>query len=103
MNITEADKIDSTKRILYSLGILFGTFTWANLTFEGAWQLALGFAMLGELGAIYFSAFDRRPLLAGIFFAVAFGNRTECLLTAPILLYLLNRNTVTSETVAHAE
>jgi hypothetical protein len=58
--------IDNTKRVLYSLAILFGTFTWANLTFDGAWQLALGFAMLGELGAIYFTVFDRRPLLAGI-------------------------------------
>jgi hypothetical protein len=103
LKIADRYEIDNTKRILYSLAILFGTFAWANLTFEGAWQLALGFAMLGELGAIYFTMYDRRPLLAGIFFAVAFGNRTECLLTAPILLYLLNRNTVTSETVAHAE
>ena len=69
------------------LGILFGTFMWMNLTFAGAWQLALGFAMLGELGAIYFTVFDRRPLIAGFFFAMAFGNRTECLLTAPILMY----------------
>lgn len=77
--------------LLLSLGILFGTFTWTNLTFGGAWQLALGFAMLGELGAIYFTVFDRRPLLAGACFALAFGNRTEILLTAPIFLYLLNR------------
>jgi hypothetical protein len=62
----------------------------------------LGFAMLGELGAIYFTVFDRRPLLAGIFFAMAFGNRTECLLTAPMLLYLLSRPSETSETVEHS-
>jgi hypothetical protein len=91
LKIADRYEIDNTKRILYSLAILFGTFTWTNLTFDGAWQLALGFAMLGELGAIYFTVFDRRPLLAGIFFAIAFGNRTECLLTAPVLLYLLNR------------
>jgi hypothetical protein len=47
--------------------------------------------------------FDRRPLLAGIFFAIAFGNRTECLLTAPILLYLLNRAVVTAEIVGVAD
>jgi hypothetical protein len=56
----------------------------------GAWQLALGFALVGELGAIYFTVYDRRPLLAGMFFALAFGNRTEVLLTAPAFLYLLN-------------
>ena len=75
--------------VLTALGIMFGTWTWTNLTFGGAWQLALGFAMLGELGAIYFTVYDRRPLLAGGFFALAFGNRTEVLLTAPVLMYLL--------------
>jgi len=65
---------------------------WTNLTFAGAWQLALGFAMVGELGAIYFTVYDRRPLIAGIFFALAFGNRTENLLTAPVFIYLLLRN-----------
>jgi hypothetical protein len=71
-------------------GILFGTFMWTNLTFAGAWQLALGFAMIGELGAIYFTLYDRRPVLAGAFFALAFGNRTENLLTAPVLMYLMS-------------
>jgi len=89
LKIADAYEVDNTKRVLYSLAILFGTFTWENLTFAGAWQLALGFAMLGELGAIYFTIFDRRPFIAGIFFAMAFGNRTECLLTAPILMFLL--------------
>jgi len=77
--------------ILSALGILFGTWTWTNLTFGGAWQLALGFAMLGELGAIYFAVYDRRPLLAGAFFALGFGNRTGVLLTAPVFMYLLAR------------
>ncbi|MDQ3043175.1 MAG: hypothetical protein M3R11_12505, partial [Acidobacteriota bacterium] len=79
------------KRILLSMGILFGTWMWTNLAFAGAWQLALGFAMLGELGAIYFTVFNRKPLLAGLFFALAFGNRTEILLTAPIFMFLLLR------------
>jgi hypothetical protein len=79
------------RQVLLTMAILFGTFTWTNLTFGGAWQLALGFAMLGELGAIWFSAFDRRPLVAGAFFALAFGNRTEILLTAPLFIYLLYR------------
>ena len=85
--------IDRVRLIVMVLGILFGTWTWTNLTMAGAWQLALGFALVGELGAIYFSVYDRRPLIAGIFFALAFGNRTEVLLTAPIFFWLLARAT----------
>ena len=82
-------EIDWRKRILLAFGILFGTWMWTNETMAGAWQLALGFAMIGELGAIYFTVYDKRPLLAGLFFALAFGNRTEILLTAPIFIFLL--------------
>ena len=83
--------LERKKRVLLVSAILFGTWMWTNLTMAGAWQLALGFAMLGELGAIYFTVFNRRPALAGVFFALAFGNRTEVLLTAPIFMYLLLR------------
>lgn len=79
------------RRILLSMAILFGTWMWTNLAMAGAWHLALGFAMLGELGAIYFTVFNRKPVLAGLFFALAFGNRTEILLTAPIFMFLLFR------------
>lgn len=85
-------EVSNSRRILLSLAIPFGTFMWTNVTFTGAWQLALGFAVVGELGAIYFTVFDRRPLIAGAFFALAFGNRTEVLLTAPIFMYLLLRS-----------
>ena len=84
-------EIDNTRLIVMTLGVLLGTWMWTNLTMGGAWQLALGFAMIGELGAIYFTVYDRRPLIAGIFFALAFGNRTEVLLTAPVFFWLLNR------------
>lgn len=77
------------KRILLAAAILFGTWMWTNLMMAGAWHLALGFAVLGEAGAIYFTVFNRRPLAAGFFFALAFGNRTEILLTAPVFMYLL--------------
>jgi hypothetical protein len=83
--------VDPTRLVVMALGVLFGTWMWTNLTMAGAWQLALGFAMVGELGAIYFTVYDRRPLIAGVFFALAFGNRTENLLTAPIFLWLLCR------------
>ncbi len=87
-------EITRTRSVLMTLGILFGTWTWTNVTMGGAWQLTLGFALVGELGAIYFTVYDRRPLVAGAFFALAFGNRTEILLTAPIFLYLLWRDNV---------
>lgn len=77
------------KRVLLVLGIMFGTWLWTNLMMAGAWHLALGFAMAGELGAIYFTVFRRSPVLAGACFALAFGNRTEILLTAPVFLYML--------------
>ncbi len=86
--------ISASRRYVMVAGILFGTWMWTNLTMAGAWQLALGFAMIGELGAIYFTVYDRRPLLAGLFFALAFGNRTEIVLTAPIFLYLISRQPV---------
>ncbi|MDI1242359.1 MAG: hypothetical protein PSX80_10600, partial [bacterium] len=91
MEIGKLYDLPASRIVLIACGVLFGTFMWTNLTFGGAWQLALGFAMLGELGAIYFTVYDRRPLLAGAFFALAFGNRTEILLTAPVLMYLLAR------------
>jgi hypothetical protein len=72
--------------------VLFGTWMWCNLVYAGAWQLALALAMLGEVGALAFTLVNRQPIAAGFFFAVAFGNRTEILLTAPLFLYLLLRH-----------
>jgi hypothetical protein len=94
LEIEREYEVSEDRFSLMSMGIIFGTFLWANLTMAGAWQLALGFALVGELGAIFFTVFDRRPLLAGLFFAVAFGNRTEVLLTAPVFMYLLYRGDI---------
>src|SRR5213076_2941746 len=76
------------KRILLSLVLIFGTWTWCNLGFGGAWQIALGLALLGQAAALYFILLRPSPLVAGAFFALAFGNRTELLITLPIYLYL---------------
>lgn len=92
--ISEHYEIARQKRILLTMAILFGTWMWTNLTFGGAWQLALGFAVIGELGAIYFTVYNRKLLLAGFFFALAFGNRTEIVLTAPIFMYLSSRASI---------
>jgi hypothetical protein len=96
-------KYGEGKRILLISGILFGTWMWTNLVMGGAWQLALGFAMIGELGAIYFTIFDRKPLVAGFFFALGFGNRTEILLTAPVFMFLLIRSSQPSAVSAQPE
>jgi len=76
------------RRIVLALFPIFGTWTWCNLGFGGSWQLALGFALLGEVGALYFTLIQRCPFVAGAFFALAFGNRTELILVLPIFLYL---------------
>jgi hypothetical protein len=80
-----------SRRILLALFPIFGTWTWCNLGFGGSWQIALGFALLGEVGALYFTLVQPRPFAAGAFFALAFGNRTELVLVLPIYLYLLWR------------
>ena len=92
--------VSSTRRIILSLFPVLATWTWCNLAFAGAWQLALGFAVLGEAGALYFTLVDRRPFLAGLFFALAFGNRTEVLLTAPIFLYFIIRTNADPSLIA---
>src|SRR5438094_16483 len=76
------------RRILMALVPIFGTWTWCNLGFGGAWQIALGLALLGQTAALYFSLVRPSPFAAGAFFTLAFGNRTELLITLPLYLYL---------------
>src|SRR5216117_3963483 len=79
------------RRILLALFPVFGTWTWCNLGMGGAWQIALGLALLGQTAALYFTLVRPSPLVAGAFFTLAFGNRTELLITAPLYLYLFWR------------
>jgi hypothetical protein len=89
------------RRVLLALFPVFGTWTWCNLGFGGAWQIALGLALLGQAAALYFtlvrppaapeSSGGGSPFVAGAFFALAFGNRTELLITLPLYLYLFWR------------
>jgi hypothetical protein len=79
------------RRILLALFPVFGTWTWCNLGMGGAWQIALGLALLGETAALYFTLVRPSPFIAGAFFTLAFGNRTELLITAPLFLYLFWR------------
>jgi hypothetical protein len=77
------------RRVMLALFPIFGTWTWCNLGFGGAWQIALGLALLGQAAALYFILVRPSPFVAGAFFALAFGNRTELLITSPLYLYLL--------------
>ena len=86
-----------TRRILLALFPIFGTWTWCNLGMGGAWQIALGLALLGGTAALYFTLVRPSPFIAGAFFALAFGNRTELLLTAPFYLYLFWRRSALVE------
>jgi hypothetical protein len=83
--------VSPSRRILLALFPIFGTWTWCNLGFGGAWQIALGLAFLGQAAALYWSLAQPAPFLAGAFFALAFGNRTELLITLPLYLYFLWR------------
>ncbi len=56
------DASSLVRRILLALFPIFGTWTWCNLGFGGAWQIALGLALLGETAALHFTLV--RPLLA---------------------------------------
>jgi len=77
------------RRVLLALFPIFGTWTWCNLGFGGAWQIALGLALLGQTAALYFTLVRPFPFVAGAFFALAFGNRTELLITLPVYVYFL--------------
>src|SRR5881227_3540164 len=79
------------RRILLALFPVFATWTWCNLGMGGAWQIALGLALLAETAALYFTLVRPSPFIAGAFFTVAFGNRTELLITTPLYLYLFWR------------
>jgi len=80
-----------TKRVMLALWLVAGTWFMANMLYAGAWQLALGFSVIGELAALYWTVVKPRPVLAGLGLAIAFGNRTEVLLVAPIILAFLLR------------
>ena len=77
------------RRIMLALFPIFGTWTWCNLGFGGAWQIALGLALLGQAAALYYTLVRPSPFVAGAFFALAFGNRTELLITLPLYVYFL--------------
>jgi hypothetical protein len=86
-NYSSLESSSFGRRILLALFPVFGTWTWCNLGFGGAWQIALGLALLGQTAALYFTLVRPSPLVAGTFFALAYGNRTELLITAPLYLY----------------
>lgn len=77
------------RRIVLALFPALATWMWANLAFAGAWHIALGFAVAGQFAALYFTLIKPKPFWAGLFFAIAFGNRTEIILLAPLFFYLL--------------
>lgn len=95
--------LSPSRRILLALFPIFGTWTWCNLGFGGAWQIALGLALLGQAAALYFTLVRPSPFIAGTLFALAFGNRTELLITLPIYLYFFWRHAASQESVTGPE
>jgi hypothetical protein len=77
------------RRVILAFSPVFATWAWCNLGFAGAWQIALGFAVLGEAAALYYTLVTPNPLAAGAWLALAIGNRTELLLTVPLFILVL--------------
>ncbi len=90
-HLSESGQTSNRRRLSLVIFPIFGSWMWANLAFAGAWHLAQGFAVVGQLGALYFILVRPQPFLAGLFFALAFGNRTEIILLAPIFMFLIYR------------
>ncbi len=84
--------VSVTRRVVLALFPVLGSWMWANLAFAGSWHLALGLAVAGQLGTLYFILIRFHPFAAGCCFALAFGNRTEIVLVAPIFFYLIYRH-----------
>lgn len=82
------------RRVLFAIAIVFGSCLWPNLAYGGAWQIAIALAVIGQLTALVFLRVYPHPFLAGMGFALAFGNRTELILIAPLFYYLLARGKV---------
>lgn len=76
--------------------MVFGNWHWVNLIFGGSWQIAIGWAVVGQLGAIWVALSGGSALLMGAFFALAFGNRTEIIICAPLILALWWRSNLIS-------
>jgi hypothetical protein len=86
------------RRLLLTCFPLLGTWMWANLAFAGAWQIALGVAVAAQAGALYFTIGRFSPLIAGGCFALAFGNRTEIIVLAPLFYWLISRQVESATT-----
>lgn len=89
--IARAYKIKTDSSATYAAFLAFGTWHFCNLCSGGAWQIAIGFSVTAMLWAIYFTLVVPRAFWSGVFFAVAFGNRTEVLLSAPFFYYCFAR------------
>ena len=85
--LSHVAEMSRSRRVLVGLFPIFATWSWCDLGFAGAWQIALGFALVGQAACLYHTLVRRNPLLAGVWFAVAFGNRTELILTLPVYVY----------------
>lgn len=89
--LSERYELSATRRYVLALLPVLGTWMWANLAFAGAWHIALGVAVVAQLSALYCILVSHNYWLAGACFALAFGNRTEILLLAPLFFYLIWR------------
>src|SRR5947207_15211603 len=82
--LSHVAEMSRSRRVLVGLFPFFATWSWCDLGFAGAWQIALGFALVGEAACLYHTLVRRNPHLAGVWFPVAFGHRTDLIFTLPV-------------------
>jgi len=90
--LSGAEETNVARRTMLALFPVFGTWMWADFAAGATYHLTQGFGMIGQVGALYFTLVRPMPVVAGSFFALAFGNRTELILTLPIYLFLMKRD-----------
>jgi hypothetical protein len=95
--LSAISRLSLALRIWLTVAFTLGSWHWVNLCFGGAWQLALGFGVSATVMALLFATRFRSPYLSGFFFALAFGNRSEILITAPLVMMLLVRQKNSNE------
>ena len=90
--LSGAEETNVARRTMLALFPVFGTWMWGDFAAGGTYNITQGFGMIGQAGALYFTLVRPMPVIAGSFFALAFGNRTELILTLPIYLFLMKRD-----------
>lgn len=86
--LAQAYRFSLGMQVTLVLFLTLGNWIWCNLVFGYADMLTLGWSALGQLGSLYFILGQKKPLISGLLFTLALGNRTEVVVLTPIFIAL---------------